>query len=246
MKKVLLLASTVAISLTSAQAAQLLSGWDMSNLDTQANQFVAGNYSDITADGLANSNGTIYWDSTNGSDSIPFTIGGGSSNNNSTLLTQNTTITTRTLNNQIATSPTRGLGFSNSFQADASNQAFVVEADVTEAFDTIILSFAAALNAAGSIDISWEYDNGSGFESAGVTTTTTSTTGEQHIVALDSNLAFGSSVLLRGTLGTIASNRQITIDNVQVTGEVVPEPSTYAMIAGVAVLGLAYMRRRRS
>lgn len=51
-----------------------------------------------------------------------------------------------------------------------------------------------------------------------------------------------TSLILRGTLtGSGTSN----IDNIQINATVVPEPSTYAAMAGVAVLGFVALRRRR-
>jgi hypothetical protein len=67
-------------------------------------------------------------------------------------------------------------------------------------------------------------------------------------VVLDSlNLTPGSAFYLRWNFNTTGGNSQgLGLDNVSVTASAIPEPSTYAALAGSAALvGAAWQRRRR-
>ena len=61
------------------------------------------------------------------------------------------------------------------------------------------------------------------------------------------NLSHGSEVYLRWSFNTNGANSQgLGLDNFSLTASAVPEPSTYAAIAGAAALfGAMWHRRRR-
>jgi hypothetical protein len=63
----------------------------------------------------------------------------------------------------------------------------------------------------------------------------------------DSTLAPGQKAAFRIELPDIDNNNTFAIDNVAITGTLapVPEPATYAILAGFATLGLVLYRRRR-
>jgi hypothetical protein len=61
----------------------------------------------------------------------------------------------------------------------------------------------------------------------------------------DNVLANGESAAFRIQLPTGAGTTAFAIDNVAITGTVVPEPSTYALMAGALCLGLVLYRRQR-
>lgn len=64
----------------------------------------------------------------------------------------------------------------------------------------------------------------------------------------DNTLADGESAVLRLQIWessfTLDAAGVMRVDNIAVTGAVVPEPATYALLSGTAVLGLVLLRRR--
>lgn len=253
MKKVLLISAAAISVATSVHAAQLIAGWDTTNLEFSTIQAgsLAANWSDVTGDGAAKSNGAIYWDGAFGSSAIPAGLNS-DANYGSKSIDKNRSISSRIFSNQMSLNPQSSLGFSS---PSINGSYIVIGADAAGAdlaYNNIVLTFASAITNGGSVDVTWEYstDGGATYLTTGVVTTIdlpldSGNGGEVGTVDLADDLLFAGDVLLRGQFSGVDSGEQILFDNVQITGNVVPEPSTYAIIAGVAVLGLAIIRRRR-
>lgn len=75
--------------------------------------------------------------------------------------------------------------------------------------------------------------------------TSTIATGGFATYSLDLPTAFYTAGILEGRL-TSGSAGTVTFDNVQVNGAAIPEPSTYAALAGAFGLALAVYRRRKA
>ena len=120
------------------------------------------------------------------------------------------------------------------------------------------LALAAGSEAANSIE--WEYSTtgafgGEQFDLIGTNgTNTTSTIGtayELESFDLSSIGSLANSLFyIRGNFSGGASvgtpNSLLALDNVQLNGAAIPEPSTYAAIFSCVALGGAYLRRRRN
>ena len=118
-----------------------------------------------------------------------------------------------------------------------------------------ILSYAIGTTV-GTIILQWAYStDGSSFTSFGGTytpATITSTsdlsliTGETVDLTGVGALTGRSQVYLRGTFSNSGlSAATLVVDNIQVNAAPIPEPATVAALAGLAVLGLGGLKRRR-
>src|SRR5690606_8395292 len=98
---------------------------DLTNLPTPTTGSIDSNWSDITND--LGSNGAIYWNGSFGSSTIQ-NGGFGGVTGEAFNVNQNFTISTRTFNNQLGSSPASSLGFLNSISVNPSSQSFVIAA----------------------------------------------------------------------------------------------------------------------
>lgn len=113
------------------------------------------------------------------------------------------------------------------------------------ATDFTSLDYAGFNSTDSGTSLAWEYstDNGSSFTSL---ETDTITTGPTEFSVDLSSITGASDVVLRANLTGLDEGGSFIIDNVTVGGTVVPEPSTYAAIAGLIALGFtAYYRRKK-
>jgi len=144
-----------------------------------------------------------------------------------------------------------GLGFQDSV---VNGKAFTLAIDLAN-FDGgslgsgWSLSFGAVNDndADNSSTIGWAYStDGSSFTDAGITTNVSNTAQEKTVdLSSVSALDDQTTVFFQGTLNGVEDNSTTFVDNFGVDATTVPEPSTYAAIAGVLALGLAAYRRHR-
>lgn len=255
--KLITILGTAAVFAANVQGASLITGWDFSNFFTgneswtvQGGPFVNQNnivslYSDLTGDGAANSNGNVQY------------LGGAANTTKAGQnLTVGTDIVTRPLGPEFGSNPTGSSGVNFGLRVNTAGQLLFSTStqgtffDFTDGASTV--QFAATVAGASNATISWEYSvNGVDFFSTGdihSVNNTLGSGGSLYTIDLDGfGGSYNGNIFLRGTYSGVSVGNELIIDNFQVNGEsVVPEPSTYAMIAGFAALGLAYLRRRKA
>jgi hypothetical protein len=261
MKKILLTAAL--LSAATLANASILVGFSFSNI-TSGNTTVIGDISDITGDTTADnggwigtSNGTIYLNTTAGSSD--FNMGAASSafraaTSNSSNVPQNTILTQRQGSPSIDQS---GTSSSLAFQyfgspslGDANGKSFVIAVNALEAgqyYSDIVLTYAAANQTAlASTSLIWSisFDGVTYGQYQEDTITATLANGGTGEVMTDSFTGSGNSFWLMGTISDLDAANPLLIDNLIITGNVVPEPSTYAGIAGGLALAFVALRRR--
>lgn len=242
MKKTSILFIAAGLPVASASAASLIAGWDFASLSTPPTQTINANWSDVTGDGLGNTNGNLYFDGSNGSDVIPTGFFGNiAGTSSSDIGSVNQIISTRFVDNQLSNSPVQGLSFTG---LQGNQFTFEVNNNDATTFNNLVLTFAAAQQG-GSVTIDWEAGTSvAGLTSIGQTITSTTAIAGGELETVNLTGIQGSTIFIRGTLTSMPD--AVILDNFQVVGDVVPEPSTYAMIAGVAVLTIAMFRRRKN
>ncbi|QYY37380.1 PEP-CTERM sorting domain-containing protein [Ruficoccus sp. ZRK36] len=250
MKKFIVAAALLSVAASYSSAALLVGGWSFSD-SLQTNSTFTSDVTDMTG-------ATIYMDGTNGSDSFQQAeFPPGAQQIVGDNVAQNTDILSRpTVGDnyaQMSNSPAKSLLFvDNTYfgnERDANGLSFVIAADAlnTGYYTDITLSYGAALlNSAGSTTITWEisYTGAtSGFEQTVALTTTTalSSGGELESTSFTGS---GTQFWIKGTLSDVTEGNAFLVDNLQVYGNAVPEPSTYAAIAGGLALAFVALRRR--
>ncbi len=256
-------------SLSSVNAQTLIAGWDFSEQEVQDAVYVGGvpvgtigaNFTDTTPNGTgAAARGMLYFDGTQGSSLWDGEISSGQVAAFVGTASINTTInTTRRTTLAPANAPVFGVNFDSNLGGLAlgfnpvvgSRDTLVIGLNTT-GYETVIMSFAQAIDSGTSATISWSYKIGAGgsLVSTGVSTTFNSTTFSTSTVNLSAITAVNNvnNLFLVGTFTADTLGAGLAgFDNIQVTGvAAIPEPSSYAALAGVAALGLVAARRRRS
>ncbi|GHC02275.1 hypothetical protein [Cerasicoccus arenae] len=257
MKLITILGSAALIT-ANLSAASLITGWDFSNYILSGQSYtiqggfgvdsnsIVSLYSDITGDGANNSNGTLtYLDGAAGT-----TVSSQSNN-----LTSGLSIISRPLGPNFGSSPVGSSA--NQFAMRVSNPGTLLFVTDTngESFNFLdagsLVQYAASTQGAVDATISWDYSfNGVDFFSTGdvhVIDNSLGTGGDLFTIDLD---GFGGNysgdIYLRGVVTGVTAGSELVMDNFQVQGGAIPEPSVYALITGFAVIGLAYVRRRKA
>ncbi|MBC2594845.1 PEP-CTERM sorting domain-containing protein [Ruficoccus amylovorans] len=261
MKKILL--ATAIFGAASLLNADILVGFSFNGMSNGGNSsFAVGDISDITGDTDAadtggfqgTSNGSLYYGGTNGSSNFNMTGGfpPGTAGYEAFNLPQNNILSDRVgaPNLNQYTTPSSLLFYNTPF-GDASGSTFVIEINgLSEGvYSDIVLSYAAAnQTGTGSSTILWEVSYtsfDSGFSSISEDTVTSTIADGGTGQAFSHNVSgSGSSVWIRGTVDNIVLGNPLMLDNILISGNVVPEPSTYAAIAGGLALAFVALRRR--
>lgn len=229
----------------------MLAGWDFSqyafdgfssvdgaNLTGSANANYTGNSADFTGGASV---GTMYYDGTFGSSAFnlsasqvaPQGVGDTNVGNQGFFGTLGS----------LAALDSQGQEFTNAKAFGLStNGAFTFAISAGGSSDFTSLNYAAYNSNDASATLTWEYStDGTNFNSLEADAITNSAT--EFNVDL-SAITGASTAYIRGTLSGLDTNL-FYLDNVAVSGTVVPEPSTYAAIFGAVALAFAAVRRRK-
>lgn len=113
-----------------------------------------------------------------------------------------------------------------------NEKSLAFSADFSHFSDAVLTMAATAQNGEGILDFS----TGDSFAIGGA----------ESLVTVDlSALAGNANGTFNLQFSDLAGTENLVFDNIQITGSVVPEPSTYAAIVGVLSLGFVAYRRRK-
>ena len=250
MKNTYLTIATLAIIAVSANAQEsLLAGWDFTNVTNYNGvSSLSAEKTDLAADVNAAPYGAVYFDGSFGSTD---THDAGGSNtvysNNTSGLSNNTSISTRL--------PAEAFSGNNSLLLDgftASYPGSVVFAITTGgSYNTWNFSYAGGVggSSADSVSFDWAYSfDGSNYSTLASDSVSNGDAGFSHASFADSTDSANLYLKLSFTGLNSASafgDEYALVDNFAVYGAAVPEPSTYAAIAGAFALAFAAYRRRK-
>jgi len=254
MKKITFLVTSLAASATFSFAQTASVGWDFSQygLDGFATtdgstitKSLTANYVNGAADFTgAPSFGTLFYDGSNGSTN--FEANGSNPEEVSPLQFGNTSIGSQGylgLSGSLDILDSQGQGFENNRAFGLTTNgsfSFLITPGVATDFTT--LEYAAFNSDDTSSSLIWEYSVDGGASFLGLETDDITENASAFSVNL-SSVTGQSSAIFRGTLSGLDSN-VFFLDNVEVSGTVVPEPSTYAALLGVLALAFVAYRRR--
>jgi hypothetical protein len=246
----------------------LIAGWDFADHTDEGATYIGGNYvqsdsanyTDTTPNGSgAAARGTIYWNGSFGSDSFngdyveeAIALPGTEVVNNTINTTRRNTVSDILFGinfSPIGAPGQLGLGFNPDLGLGRDTIVFGLD---TTGYNGISLSFAKATSNSGSATLQWFYKLGAAGSVVNTNLSTVFNSGTYSTETLDfsgitgmnnSSELFLVGVFTADTLGGAAA----VFDNVQVLGATaVPEPSSFAALAGLVGLGFAAMRRRRA
>jgi hypothetical protein len=237
--------------------------------------FNAGLYSDIgtgddSAPGTYVSRGTLYMNGTNGSDAWNRYTSGSGANTAGVDLSSNNSITSSLsfrggvagksfsgynsslgeIGGEALASSPKSLQIRTNNTASLNNIVFVIN---STDFNLNEITFGAKFSATGPTgSINWKFSTTTDFTSAtDLGTYTITDTDTKFTVPLSSvNAADNITAGYYSAIFSSSSNTaQFQLDNVQFTGvsvAAIPEPSSFAALAGLLGLGFAASRRRRA
>jgi hypothetical protein len=117
-----------------------------------------------------------------------------------------------------------------------ANTMYTLSMSVGDRFDTNYIGYQLQFRAGGSL-LAQDNNTLTPANGSWVQSTVSFTTGASHA-------QLGQTLQVR--FGSVTSGGQTVFDNITLTASAIPEPSTYAAIAGAAMLGLALWRRKRA
>jgi len=247
MKKNIIITGVAALALASSlQAQSLIGGFDFSTLAAGGTE--GANYSDLGLGGAVNDGdaaGAAYAAfSFEDGPGNPFAMTQYAGFNLSAGLTLFSEIRVLGFNDTMEESggslQAEDIGF-----ATADGGFFDVTVTPGSTFTDYRFGFAAGQlqDGTSSLAVSYSTDGGSNFNLLQNVNVTTRTNLGGQAYDIDASGFSASNVIFR--VGFTDIDIGILIDNVQVAGTAVPEPSTFAAIFGVIALGFAAIRRRR-
>lgn len=243
-KTTLTLAALVMSGATLSHGQSLIAGWDFTNGHDNTVNPVPATFSDYgTSDTQAGSSG-------NGSMTMALSPPQYDVNVSKNLSANNAIDYD---DNRNAINNTFGTGASMLFQtfgSSANGLAFTAMATSNDGtlFNDFFVSLGAGLqnDTSASLTLEYSFDDSSYFALGGSSNVTASiASGGESFAFTTGSVAASDTIYVRGTLAGLDTNGHgMSIDNVQIGG-VVPEPSSFALIAGVFAVGFAALRRRR-
>lgn len=254
MKKITFLVTSLAASATFSFAQSAIVGWDFSQYGVDGfsttdgstiTKSLTANYANGTADFTgASSLGTLFYNGSNGSTN--FEADGSNPEEVSPLQFGNTSIGSQGylgLTGSLNILDSQGQGFENNRAFGLTTNgsfSFLVTPGGATNFTT--LEYASFNSDDTSSSLFWEYSTNGGATFVGLETDAITDNASAFSVDL-SSVTGQSSAIFRGTLSGLDSNA-FFLDNVEISGTVIPEPSTYAVLLGALSLAFVAYRRR--
>lgn len=245
-------AAVFAATALTANAQELVAGWDFSQFAAPNFDFsfdtnppsqggVLANYTFTGAAsanyGLASTKGSISW--------TPLDFVGSTAPNKLSSFDTQAGFSSSTFNaasSYTALTNSGQLSANDYTLAATADNSLTIFADAGAASNDWFLRYAAQDSNGASVSYSYSTD-GSNFTSFGGDTITTGDNGYE--LDLAGVLDGASAVYIQLSFSDVAGGT-LNLDNVGLTASVVPEPSTYAAIAGALALGFVAYRRRRA
>jgi hypothetical protein len=241
MKRLLITAFLGSIATAGSLSAQtLIGGWDFGKFQFDGSSDQTGDFTATNSYTSDLGSGELFWDGSFNTTGMFSTAFGGGDVFGANGAAQSGNLVTPGFGGDL---PDNSFGIRF---VPAANGEDIVFSISTSGLSGLVLSFDA-ITQNGSSDIQFAYSVNGGTDYTNVGTAL-SIGDSSAIRTIDfssiSAVNNVSQLLIRGTLGNLAGADTLSMDNVQFTA--VPEPSAFAAIAGVLVLGTVALRRRRS
>lgn len=232
------------LAMLPASGQSLLAGWDFGNASS-GDTSVDANFTDLGAGDGPGASVFGALDLTNLVDDSNFETWGDVDSANS--LSANRAIDFAD-NRTVGVNDTFGTANSLRVSDHADGEFFQFDLTLGSSYTDFEFSYAAAVfNSGNTGTVQWSYSaDGSGFTNVGAADTVTGLFGsseEENQISLGAVSATNLSI--RGTLSSFGTGDEMLVDNFQVGGNAVPEPSSFALIAGVLSIAFVGARRRK-